>query len=164
MSKEFGVPFIQGADVPLMKPHNVRCLARSDKRNVNQCVIENNWVLVTRSGTIGNVGMVSETMEGLAASEHIIRVIAKEPDYNPGFIALFLMTPYGQHQVKSKIYGAVVDELTPEDLERVLIPDVPKQIQDTIGNKVIQAFDYKEEANRIEDSAVRTLEKLLEQN
>ena len=72
------------------------------------------------------------------------------------------MTPYGQHQIESKIYGGVVDELTAEDMEVVWIPDAPKDIQSEIGNLVAQAYEKKEEANQIEESAIRKLEMLLQ--
>ncbi len=161
VGKEHGVPFIQGSHIPLMKPYDQKYLARSDKRNLDMCIISRDWVLVTRSGTIGRVGMVSSAMDGTAASEHLIRIVAKRPANNPGYIATFLMTPYAQLQVKLQIYGAVIDEITPEDLAQVLIPDAPKSVQDAIGNTVLEAFEDKDRANVLEDSTVRDLETRL---
>ena len=162
VNEEYGVPFIQGAHIPLMKPYDLQYITRRDELNISHCKISGNWVLVTRSGTVGRISVVPSTMEGWAASEHLIRIIAKTPDCNPGYIALFLMTPYGQHQMLSKIYGAVVDELTVDDLERVVIPNAPKDVQDAIGNKVIAAFENKEQANIIERDAIQRLEDRLQ--
>ena len=164
VSEEHGVPFIQSSHIPLMKPYDLKYIARRDEHNLNQCKVGSNWVLITRSGTIGRIGIVASMTDKQAVSEHCIRIIAKRPDYNPGYIALFLMTPYGQHQILSKIYGAVVDELTVNDLESVLIPDAPRSIQDAIGNKVLEAFEQKEQANVLENNAIRTLEGKLESN
>ncbi len=158
VTKEYGVPFIQGSHVPLMKPYDLQYLARSDERHLQQCRVSRHWMLITRSGTVGQVGIVSSITNGWAASEHLIRLVAEEGAYNPGYISLFLMTPYGQHQVQSKIYGAVVDELTPEDLSEVLIPDAPKKVQDAIGSKVLEAFEMKDRANLFEQAAVERLE------
>lgn len=72
-------------------------------------------------------------MNGWAASEHILRMTPKEHCSHEGYIATFLMSPYGQHQLQSKIYGGVVDELTAEDTARVLIPELPYAEQEKIG-------------------------------
>ena len=161
VGEEHGVPFIQGSHIPLMQPYEQKYLSRRDERNLSQCRVSRNWVLMTCSGTIGRIGVVSSGADGRAASQHLVRLVAKEPEYNPGYIALFLMTPYGQNQVQSKIYGAVVDELTSEDLGEVLIPDAPRDLQEAIGNPVVQAFELKDEATAVERAAIRMLENRL---
>ena len=161
VSEEHGVPFIQGSHIPLMRPYGQKHLASIDKRKLCQSRIHRHWVLITRSGTIGHVGVVSSITNGWAASEHLIRLVSKPPANNPGYIAAFLMTPFGQLQVQQQIYGAVVDEITPDDLARVVIPDAPQSVQDLIGNKVLEAFEDKDRANVLEDSAVRDLEARL---
>ena len=161
VSERYGVPFMQGSHIPLMKPYGLKYLARSDERNISRCKITSGWVLMTCSGTVGRVGMVSSLTDGWAASQHIIRFVAKEPEYNPGYLALFLMTPYGQHQVTSRVYGAVVDELASDDASRIMIPDPPREIQDAVGNPVIKAFEYKDRANLLEDDAIHALEDRL---
>ena len=68
------------------------------------------------------------------------------------------MTPYGQHQLQSTVHGAVVDELTVDDCKRILIPDAPIEVQDEIGDKVLEAFENKWKANLLEGTAIKTLE------
>ena len=162
VGEQYGVPFLQGSHLPLMKPHNLKYLARSEKEKVNRCKISSGWVLVTRSGSVGRVSIVSDLAEGWAASEHLIRLIAKEAKCHPGYIALFLMSPYGQHQLASLVYGAVVDELTPEDVALILIPDAPRKVQDALGDPVIQAFKYKDQATISEHKIVSDLERKLQ--
>jgi hypothetical protein len=53
------------------------------------------------------------------------------------------MTPYGQHQLTSKIYGGVVDELTEEDTAAIWLPDAPLEVQERIGTLVVQAFEKR---------------------
>ena len=72
------------------------------------------------------------------------------------------MTPYGQHQLTSKIYGGVVDELTESDMRAVWIPNAPLEVQRAIGQRVADAFDKKDEAMAIEEAAIRRVEKILE--
>ena len=161
VDEEHGVPFIQGSHIPLMQPYEQKYLARNDERNLRECRVHRRWILITRSGTAGRIAVVSNAGESGVASEHLIRLVPKEPEYNPGYIAAFLMTPYGQHQVQSKIYGAVVDELTSEDVAEVVIPDAPKELQDEIGRRVLQAFELKDQATAVERWAISVLEARL---
>ena len=160
VAPEFGVPFIQGSHIPLVNPFGIKHLARADKRNLERCVVGEGWVLVTRSGTLGRVSLVTAATDGSVASEHIIRAVPRG-DVNPGYLALFLMTPYGSHQVLAKTYGAVVDELTDDDLGDVRVPNAPGRVQDAIGNKVVQAFEWKDKATQEEAAAVADVEAIL---
>lgn len=163
VGQNYGVPFLQGSHLPQMYPNDVKYISHNvNKKQVKQCLIKPGWILLTRSGTIGRIGLVPSTMKNWAASEHMIRIVAQKDISHPGYVAAFLSTPYGQHQLKSKIYGAVVDELTEADTEAVWIPNAPYEIQKQIGDKVVEAYEKKEQANQIETEAIQQLEKILE--
>lgn len=163
VDEAFGVPFLQGSHLPQIRPYDLKFISSTvNKKQAKQCLVKPNWILVTRSGTIGRLGLVPKIENDLAASEHMIRIVAKKGGSHPGYIMAFLATPYGQHQLKSKIYGAVVDELTEEDTEAVWIPNAPYDAQREIGEKVVEAYEKKELANQIEAKAIRQLEEILE--
>lgn len=163
VKKEYGVPFLQGSHLPQMRFHNLQYLSRkANKKHIDSCLIHPGYVLVTRSGTIGRIGVVSKFLDGWAASEHLIRIVPDTNIAHSGYIAAFLMTPYGQHQLKSKIYGGVVDELTPEGTADIWIPDAPKSLQEEIGKRVTRAFALKDKAFNIEEEAIHKLENALE--
>jgi len=161
VSPEYGVPFLQGSHIPMMKPYDLKYLSRRAHPDLSRWIIHQGWVLVTCSGTIGRVALVPKTLDGWAASQHIERIIPNTQRCHAGYIAAFLMTPYGQHQLTSKIYGGVVDELTAEDTAAIWLPDAPLEVQQRIGTLVVQAFEKKEEANAIEDRAIARLENIL---
>ncbi|MDW8036552.1 MAG: restriction endonuclease subunit S [Thermoguttaceae bacterium] len=162
VAKQYGVPFLQGSHLPQMRPYDLKYLSRTEQRNLERWIIHKGWVLVTCSGTIGRVGMVSSYMDGWAASQHLLRIVPDHSKGHPGYLAAFLMTPYGQHQLTAKIYGGVVDELTEDDTRAVWIPDAPMEIQQKIGEQVVQAFEKKDEASAIEEAAIRRVESLLQ--
>lgn len=154
-----GVPFLQGSHVPQIRPMDIKYLWRGTKHLENM-LIRKNWVLMTRSGTVGRVGIVRGGWEDWAASEHVLRIIIK-PEIHPGYIAAFLSSPYGEYQIKGKIYGAVVDEIGEQDtslIEDINISLPPQDIQNTIGNLVFAAYDKRDKANDIESEAVKLLE------
>ncbi len=161
-SSDEGVPFLQGAHIPMIKPLDVKYIWKKMK-NIENVLLKKHWVLMTRSGTVGRIGFVSDFLDDWAASEHILRIIVKS-DVNPGYITAFLSSPYGEYQIKGKVYGAVVDEIAEQDTSLIkdvdiLLPD--KEIQNKIGSLVIEAYDKKDKANQIEEKTVRELEKAL---
>lgn len=160
--KEYGVPFLQGSHLPQMRPYDLKYLSRTQQKNLDKWIIRKGWVLVTCSGTIGRVGLVSSYMDKWAASQHLLRIVPDHSKGHPGYIAAFLMTAYGQHQLTAKIYGGVVDELTEDDTSAVWIPNPPLEIQQEIGERVVQAFEKKDEASVIEEAAIRKVERLLQ--
>lgn len=161
VDKEYGVPFLQGSHVPQIKPYDMKYISKSLTKNLEKWIIRRHWVLVTCSGTIGRIAVVTPQQDECAASQHILRIIANK-ESNPGYIAAFLSSPYGQCQLLSKIYGGVVDEITEQDTEEILIPQPPLNIQKRIGNLLMQAFEKKENANTLEAEAIRKLEHILQ--
>jgi type I restriction enzyme S subunit len=160
--KEYGIPFLQGSHLPQMQPYDLKYLSRTKQKGIERWIIRAGWVLVTCSGTIGRVGLVSSYMDKWAASQHLLRIIPNKNQGHPGYIAAFLMTPYGQHQLTAKIYGGVVDELTEEDTRAVWIPNAPLEIQAQIGERVVKAFELKDEASTVEERAIRKVEEILQ--
>jgi len=164
VGKEYGIPFLQGSHLPKMRPYDLQYLSKeANMRQIAQCRIRHGWVLVTRSGTVGRIAVVSKALDGWTASEHLLRIVPDENKSHPGYLAAFLTTPYGQHQLTAKIYGGVVDELTEADTADVRVPEAPRDVQRAIGEKVVMAYEKKDEANAVEDTAIRHIECLLEE-
>lgn len=162
VEKEFGIPFLQGGSIIQIRPLELKYVSRKMTKNLDSLIIHKNWVLITRSGTVGRVALVPPLWDGWAASEHVIRVIPNEAKINPGYLGAFLFSAYGNTQLTSKIHGGVVDEITVDDVENLKVPIPERAIQDEIGRLVIKAFILKEIARVIEDETAATLEAILE--
>ena len=162
VQQEYGVPFLQASHLPMMRPYDLKYISkRANEKNIESCLVFPGDILLSRSGTVGRTSLISVHLNGWAASEHLLRLIADTTRANPGYIVAFLTTPYGQHQILSKIYGGVVDEITPEDTRRVWIPNAPLSVQEKIGALVIEAFEKKDHAALIEEATVKNLEQIL---
>lgn len=162
VAPEFGIPFLQGSHIPMIKPFDLKYLSRRAHTNLDPWIIRAGWVLVTCSGTIGRIAIVPKAWEGWAASQHIERMIAIG-DNHPGYIAAFLMTAHGQIQLSSKIYGGVVDELTEEDTAKIVVPKAPAELQRKIGSLVVQAYEKAAQAIDEEGKAVTRFEVIVEE-
>ncbi|MCL4506902.1 MAG: restriction endonuclease subunit S [Chloroflexi bacterium] len=159
VQKEYGIPFLQGSHLSQNIPYDLKYISKkANEKDIEQCMVRMGYILLTRSGTIGKIGLVSSLRDKWGASEHLLRIIADWNIAHPGYIALFLMTPYGQHQIKSKVYGGVVDEITDTDTKEVWIPNAPIEVQREIGELVLAAFEKKDMASDIEQKTIKQLE------
>lgn len=161
VAKEHGTPFLQGSHVAMMRIHDLKYISNTQTERMDRWIIRKGQVLVTCSGTLGRIGLATKLQDGWAASQHILRLTARAGVSHPGFLAAFLMTPYGQHQLLSKSYGGVVDELTDRDTAEIFIPKVAPDKQSEIGVLVEEAYELRDKANAAEDAAIAEFEALL---
>lgn len=161
VGKDQGVPFLQGKHIVELKPYDLKYISSKATKRIDRWIISRGWVLVTCSGTIGRVSLVPTAWDGWAATQHILRIIPHEAELDDGYIAAFLMSPYGYHQLVGKTYGAVIGELAEDHAGEIFIPRPPPEVRKKIGRLVVEAFELKEEANRIEQEAITILEEEL---
>ena len=161
VGKDYGIPLLSGTQVVQIKPYDMKYISTKVTKNIENWIVRTGWVLVTCSGTIGRIALVPKEWDGWAISQHVLRIIPNAKEVNNGFLVAFLLSEYGHQQVISKTYGGVVDELAEDDVKDVLIPLPPLDVQKKIGNLVVEAYELKELANKIEDETVKTLESML---
>lgn len=161
VEKEHGIPLLSGTQVVQIKPYDLKYISTKVTKQIENWIVRLGWVLVTCSGTIGRVSIVPKEWDEWAISQHVLRIIPNAKEINNGFLAAFLMNNYGYEQVVSKTYGGVVDELSEDDMKDVIIPLPPMDVQKEIGKLVVEAYELRELANKIEDETIRTLENML---
>lgn len=161
VEKEYGIPFLSGTNIAQIKPYDPKYLSRKATKNLEKWIVHANWILVTCSGTIGRVTLTPKEWDGWAITQHVLRIIPNLKKVHPGYLTAFLMSSYGYNQVVAKIYGGVVDELAEEDIKNVLVSMPSMNTQEKIGSLVVEAFELKELANKIEEDTIHTLEDML---
>lgn len=125
-----------------------------DEERVQNLHIKENTVLLSRSGTIGNVSFCNKTLSRFLVSEHAIRLECKN---NAGYVYAFLKTNIGKKLVCSNIYGAVIQQIEPEHLSMVPIPNAPDEIKEKIHNLVVESYKLRDESNELIDKATELL-------
>jgi len=161
VSKGYGVPFLRPSHLPQMRPYDLGYISRLTKE-LDSLILHLGDVLITTDGTVGRIGIVTSRMAGWAGSNNIARVTYGNNDFRNGFLAAFLSTPYGFYQLTREIYGGVVDHIEVPHIASVLVPNPPKEVQVSIGERVVKAFELKDEASAVEESAIRKLEEILQ--
>lgn len=113
-----GVPFLGGTQITQLLPTNLKFLAPDNPR-LNELLVEDGWILVTRSGSTGVVSSVSSDMAGAALSEHVIRIIPRATSVPGEYLEAYLRSSVGQALLATGIFGSVIDEITPEHVAAI---------------------------------------------
>ena len=93
---------------------------------------------------IGNVTYVGKTLSKFLISEHAIRLVCGK---SPGYVYAFLQSPCGQKLVKSCVFGAVIQEIEPEHLASIPVPDAPEEVKARIHEAVVKSYALRDESN-----------------
>jgi type I restriction enzyme S subunit len=149
---EHGAPFLSSSDIISMRPEPKGYLSRKLTKRLDELLVQKWDVLISCSGTIGNVGLASETIANKAVSQHVIRLRAENSD-TAGYVTAFLKSRFGRLQLVLATYGSVVQHIEPLHLKHVLIPNLKPILMLEIGRKVGQAYEWRDEANRLLDEA-----------
>jgi len=159
VSPEHGVKFLSSKDMLRYEFDNVKYISKTTK-NLDDYILKDNWILVSRSGTIGNVSLVYDDIRDLAGTEHIIRLVPKK-DAPYGYLYAFLNSKIGHELLKGPTFGSVVDEIEPDHIKRVPIIVLEKKKQD-IHKKIQDVFKWRTEANRLISESLELFYKRLE--
>lgn len=155
------VPFLGGANISELLADTDKWISRSDPR-YDDLVVREGWVLVTRSGSTGIVSTVPRAWDGVAMSEHVIRIVPKANDLSAAWLQIYLRSSSGQRALARGVFGSVIDEITPEFIADLEVP-VPtdRALYDRLVRTVRDAEAARESAIRGLRGAVGELESLL---
>lgn len=162
VDKENGIAFLSGKNIIQIRP-DFKYISTSETANLNDMLLTEGQILISRSGTLGRTVLIYKNYEGCAASEHLIRVKPNTEIVDPGYLFAFLSSDYGYHQLLRYKHGAVIDEITEDQISKLVIPLPSENQQREIGDLVRKAYELRAEAILLEDEAQVLLTQALTQ-
>jgi type I restriction enzyme S subunit len=145
-NSQFGMPFITTSGMMEYSPEPEKYLSFLLTTNLNIYQVEEDWILVSRSGTIGNAVFTSNNLTKFAITEDALRVIPYDK-HIVGFLYFYISSDYGKDLIVGKKGGAVVDHIYEEDLNKLKIPIILDSIISTLQQKYLEVKLLREEAN-----------------
>lgn len=156
-----GIPFLSGSDLLSAFPKMDSLLSKR-MSNIENYILKNGWLAIQDAGTIGYVTYIHEFLNGVAATNNLIRIIPKEEEnYNP-YIFTFLKSKIGQKILASFEFGSVQKHIDNHQLSALKIP-VISEIYDTITTKTISSMEFFSKACFNEKTAIDLIEKEIDQ-
>ena len=155
-----GVPFYLPSQMTDIYPKADKYISNLTKCNIDELRLKEKTLLLTRSGTIGSISLVSKTLSGAVFSDDVIRVTLKN-NYDLGYAYAYLKSNIGNTILKTNGYGSVVTHLEPEHLSETPIPNAPVEIRKKIHDLIMWSYALRDESNALIDQAQALLVKEL---
>jgi type I restriction enzyme S subunit len=143
-----GVPFLTTSDMMLAAPTSSRFISKMLTPNLSTLIVFAGTLLISRSGTIGNVAIVTADMDGVAVSEDALRVKVMDNTFF-GPMYAFLNSQAGQYVLTSSKSGSVIEHLYESDVSSLVLPLLPRQLRVELSRLINDSSELRVKANRL---------------
>lgn len=132
----YGVPFMGSSDIRVADFSALPLIAKRQVERNPLFTLGSGWTLITRSGTIGRMAYARPDMEGMACSEHVLRVVPDAERIPPGYLYAFLSSRYGVPLVVSGTYGAIIQHIEPEHIAELPVPRFGRNFEQEVAQAI----------------------------
>lgn len=150
-----GLPFYLPSQMTDVYPKAEKYISALTKCDISELRLKFGDVLLTRSGTVGSVTIVSKTLENTIFSDDVIRITPN--DGMAGYIYAYLRSKTGNTILQTNRYGSVIQHIEPEHLAEIPIPNPEKGIKVRINDLVMRSFALRDKSNELIDEATALL-------
>lgn len=147
-SDEAGVPFMSSSDILYADVNKVKRVSKKYTDSLEEMKLEAGWILISRSGTIGNCAYTNKQHAQKLASEDVIR-ISPNDILRKGYLYAYLASRYGHSLLTQGTFGAVIQHIEPEFVANIPIPVMPDDFQALVDHNIQTASNLREEAARL---------------
>ncbi|EOB2175835.1 restriction endonuclease subunit S, partial [Campylobacter upsaliensis] len=166
-NKDNGIPLLRIKDIKRneISADDVVYLEQSCKNKLGECFVKEGDYLITRSGTVGVVAMVSAKYDGFAFGSFIIKFSLNDLLVDKNFISYWLNSKISAIYFEKNKIGAVQGNITIPIIKNTIIPLPPLTEQERIAKEISQrkatAKALKQEAKESLESAKKEVEHII---
>lgn len=118
-------------------------------------------ILLTKDATLGIAYVLKEDIQGIV-SGGTLRLKLKDAEVEAEYLALCLNSIIGQMQSERDAGGSIIAHWKLEQIKNILIPILPKEIQQKIAGLVCQSHEARKKANELLEEAKIKVENMIE--
>ncbi|NJP29900.1 restriction endonuclease subunit S [Microbispora sp. SCL1-1] len=155
--RNHGVPFFSSTDILEADYSHLPLISKKSVQENPKLTIRRDWILITRSGTVGRMAYARPDIDGYACSEHVLRVVANQGVVLPGYLYAFLASPYGIPMVVSQASGSIIQHIEPDYIVDLPVPRFEPVIEGRIHKLIQEAADLRAKAQTGVTHATRDL-------
>ncbi|MDD4690082.1 MAG: restriction endonuclease subunit S [Eubacteriales bacterium] len=155
-----GVPFYLPSQMNDVYPKAEKYISKLTKCDIQALRLKRDTLLLTRSGTIGNVALVSRTLENKVFSDDVIRITLKNR-MDIGYLYAYFRSETGGTILQTNKYGSVIQHIEPSHLYDLPIPNPSTEIKERISEFIFSSYNLRDQSNELIDKATRMLIKAL---
>lgn len=156
---ERAIPYCQSSDVTNALEGSDVYINKIQATKVRS-VVEENQILVTGFGTIGNTRLINELSAGISYANNACRIQVKDKG-SYGYIYAVMSSKYVVSQLNKNASGSVVRYIEAPGIKKTLIPNISKVKQEKINTLIIESSKLRVEANKLLSESHRTIKENL---
>ena len=157
-----GIPFISSSDMMLFNAGKTAKTISKNNPGLESLIVHENDILISRSGTVGNVVIVGRDLAETAISEHALRLVIDKNKISPLYVFVFLKSRIAQFRMNFSAYGSVIITLNETMIGDIRVPILPQEQKDHIIELSGYYKDKLSEAAEKENEAIRLIEEEIE--
>ena len=163
VNKKKGIPYILVKSITKegINFENMKYINKSleSDRDVIKNKVNESSIVMTRAGNSGIASNIPPDLIGGVASGFLINIKTKK-EINPYYIVSYLNSEYGQMQLERISSGSILKSIRSSDLKKIKIILPPKDIQDSIGDKLKEAVYASSSARKNIEEADKDISSL----
>ncbi|SCX68502.1 type I restriction enzyme, S subunit [Pseudomonas sp. NFACC32-1] len=158
-----GVPTVRCGDVKYLfiETSALKLVSPEIEQNYQRTRLKGGEVLLAIRGSVGNVGVVPETLRDCNISREVA-MIPTLPSVFPFFLACLLQSPVGQRLLAGKIRGVAQKGINLADVKRLPVALPPCEEQTEIVRLVEQLFAFADQLEAKVTSAKKRIDHLTQ--
>jgi restriction endonuclease S subunit len=118
-------------------------------------------LIYTTGAYIGRTNVYLDTVPAFASNH--VNILRLSPDIDHSYIAMVFQSIIGQFQTQKHARGSAQAELYPADIDKFVVPLLPPDKQQEIGNLVRESLTKQRESAQLLDQAKSRVEQLIEE-
>lgn len=159
--QDSGIPFVRVSAVSKFGISEPNVFLSPNDFSLKELQPKKDTILLSKDGSVGIAYKVEEDMNCITSGA-LLHLSVFNQDYTPDYLTLVLNSIVVQMQADRDSNGAIIQHWKPSEIEQVIIPKLPKPIQETISAKIQESFALKAESKRLLDEATMMVEREIE--
>jgi len=156
---EHGYRWLSPSDMQKADLSGLGYVSRKYTSDLDALRLHKGWILLSRSGTIGNLVYVRADMDGLIGSDDIIRIVPDPGQIPPGYLFAVLSSSLLVSLIQQKTYGAVIPHIEAHHVVDLPIPRLEPAQEAHVHQLIEQAAELRVQANQ----AIQQAREMVEQ-
>lgn len=129
---------------------------------IDEMIVQPGYILISRSGTVGNTILVGEALANCAVSEHAMRLVIDDSRIDPEYVFTYLLSKQGQQTLKLLPYGSVIVTLGEDFLADIDLPLIESETYNFIVQTIKSYVSLRDKAIALENKAISMVEQEID--
>lgn len=158
-----GVPFIRVSDVSTMGINTPSIkIPKTTVPSIENLYPRKDTILFSKDGSVGIAYKVEKDMTAVTSGALLHFSVKNTREVLPDYLTLVLNSEIVQLQAERDSSGAIIQHWKLSDIEKVVIPIIPINVQHEISEKVLESFTLRRQAEKLIQIAIKAVEIAIE--